>query len=522
MLNHLKLIIVLIVLCTLLASCNTKEALTENDLLFIDRYYTSYGNDEFDHNNIVLTFSAMSDIHIGGDGQDIKLSNALNILNKRAKFGIDAFLFAGDLTNTSGHYQDPKEISKFRDIVKKHLGKDTAVVYCLGVNHDHLSEGIEAQRELFEKTFGSRFYSKDILDAATRYSGLRHSVISGYNFISIDYDIDGYMDEKLKWVEDTLTRLTDEEPEKPVFVTVHIPPSGKLYSVLNKFPQVINFSGHTHIPMNTDKNIKQDNFTQLHCGGMFYYRQFTRDNDTIGEMGNIYDFAQGYLVEVDKDNNVRVIRMDFNNQSYYSPEWIIGRPKEDKSHLKYRDLMKDATKPYFAESAKISFDDSLTYTLVGKFDRAVNGSNPVEYYEINFWSRVKGEIKHEVKYISSRYPLFDINSLPESYDFTFFRDDGEYAISVTAYDCFNSSNSIFFNGGMFCTVINTEGGEAGIYINGEKTRSASFLPGDSVTIRVSPPSGYRYEVIVDNVTLSNNTFTMPNDNVEILVKLTKG
>lgn len=494
-------------------------------MLFLDKYYTNYNNEEFDHNNIVLAFGALSDIHMGAENQDVKLSNALKTLNNRAKFGIDAFLFAGDLTNTSGSKKSDSEIIKFRKTVNKHLKKETAVIYCLGVNHDHLSDDIkdiEEQRSLFEKTLGKRFYTSDVSDSTLLQKGIRHCVVAGFNFISIDYDIDGYTEDKLKWIDETLENLTKGEPNKPVFVAVHIPPSGTLYTILSKYSQIICFSGHTHLPLNTDKSIKQENYTQLHCGGMYYYRQSTKENKKVSEMGNIYDFAQGYLVEVDKDNNVRVIRMDFNNKSDYSPEWIINSPKDDKSHLKYRDLIKNTTKPFFKDDTQISFDNSLEHTLVGNFDSAINGNNPVEYYSINFWNRVNGTIKHEVKYISSQYALYDINSMPESYEFIFFKDDGEYTVSITAHDCFNASNSIFYNSGLYCTIINTEGGDAGIYINDEKTNAAAFLPGETVRIKVSPPSGYRYEIIVDNVTIINGSFAMPNENVEINVRLTKG
>ena len=85
------------------------------------------------------------------------------------------------------------------------------------------------------------------------------------------------------------------------------------------------------------------------------------------ELGEIHNFMQGYLVEVDKNQNVRVIRMDFYHEKAYEPVWIIPAPKEDKSHLLYTEVLKDKSKrPYF-EDTEIDLSDSLTYTFIGRF-----------------------------------------------------------------------------------------------------------------------------------------------------------
>ena len=67
-------------------------------------------SDDFDENNIVLSFGAVSDTHIGREGQMDKLRTAMNILNARTDFGLDAFLIVGDITDMPGHLLDENEI----------------------------------------------------------------------------------------------------------------------------------------------------------------------------------------------------------------------------------------------------------------------------------------------------------------------------------------------------------------------------------------------------------------------------
>ncbi len=514
----------LIALSLFLTSCNVLK-LDKSDKDFINEYYTNYISEEFDQNNILLTFGAMSDIHMGGEGQEKKLNDALYLLKKRTNDGLDALLFVGDLTNTG----KTEEMIKFRDIVNKNKGKDTSIISCFGVNHDHKNkESGVTQRKLFYDTFGKDFYKSDVLNADEMTEGIRHCVVKGYHFITVDWEIDGYPESTLKWLDTTLKSLTDADPLKPIVVAVHMPPDSILNSILSKYPQVICFTGHKHIPMNSDRGIIQNGYTRLECGGMFYYRQYTFDNETVGEMGDIYKFCQGYLVEIDKNNNVRVIRMDFANKDTYKPEWIIPSPKEDKSHLlKYPTVRSEASKrPYFEEDAKMTFDETLIRTLKAVFDKAVSDSyNPVDYYEVLLWQKREDKDYPEKTYISSQYPLYsDPNKLPEQYEFTFFKEDAPFAVSISAYDCHGTSSSklLYQSGKYYFVNIIVEGGNADIKINNLEYDIYAAEPGDIINLDMIPDNSYKIENIsYEGITTADNTFEMPANNVVITVTLSE-
>ena len=63
------IILVLLIIAILATSCSSSVKLTEKDKEFISKYYTEYESELFDTENIVLSFAAMSDLHIGGKNQ---------------------------------------------------------------------------------------------------------------------------------------------------------------------------------------------------------------------------------------------------------------------------------------------------------------------------------------------------------------------------------------------------------------------------------------------------------------------
>lgn len=506
------IILVLLIIAILATSCSSSVKLTEKDKEFISKYYTEYESELFDTENIVLSFAAMSDLHIGGKNQPEKLAKAINLLNKRVKPGLDALLFAGDLTDLTGYKVQEDEIKIFKKVIDENRDKNTSILYVLG-NHDENSE--VSMSPSFYRIFGESFYNADVLDKEEIFSGRHHWIVNGYHFLGADFDwsSDDYVGKNLEWIDTKLKEITEKEPNKPVFVTVHAPRSN-VDKTLSKYPQVILLTGHTHLPLNSDRAIKQTTYTHLHCGGMYYYRQYTVDGKLMEELGEIHNFMQGYLVEVDKNQNVRVIRMDFYHEKAYEPVWIIPAPKEDKSHLLYTEVLKDKSKrPYF-EDTEIDLSDSLTYTFIGRFKTAkTESTNPIELYEITLWQTDKVE----TKYISTYYAITEIDDFPDEYEFRFINVDADtHAVSISAYDCHgSSSNNILYNKGLYFVDIRSNvPGNANI---------KAYKQGEKVRVRITPPAGYSIKnITAEGIELDDSmSFDMPDNNVIINVTYSK-
>lgn len=89
---------------------------------------------DFDENKIIFTFGAISDVHItgGDDDSEMKFRRALRQLRAKAKNGLDAMLFVGDLINS----RDERQLVKFKEIYDSEMQPVVPIMYCLGNWHD--------------------------------------------------------------------------------------------------------------------------------------------------------------------------------------------------------------------------------------------------------------------------------------------------------------------------------------------------------------------------------------------------
>lgn len=277
--------------------------------------------------------------------------------------------------------------------------------------------------------------------------GLRHRVICGFHFFGIDWDgkYSGNLTEnESKYLNDTLATLTAENPDKPIFVVNHVFNSD-LDAIFKKYPQVICFKGHLHNSIARADAITQDNgYTKIESGGLNYYRVdgYTRfTSDPFLNLGDIYAFAQGLYVQVDKDNNVTLTRIDGYNGSTIGEQWKVGT-KIEKTYTSAR--KQNYVKCSFSNSKAriIETDSGVTVS----FDAAKSGdAGPALYYSVKLYQKNSdGEYKvTATNDLSSQHVFFpDDKGIPEYYYKTIFSggDLDDFAIVITAVDCWGESD----------------------------------------------------------------------------------
>ena len=422
---------------------------------FKSTFYDNYQNENFDVNNIFLTFAAISDLHIGLYQQTSKVEKGMQFLNRRTLNGLDAVLINGDLTNSYRASKDESQIASVRDVLVNNLPQNTSFFYSLGTSHDAdgfnttINKSGKEQREAFIRVLGDRFSSADIEDKKDLANGCKHAVIKDYHFLSLDNENGDYTNASLKWLQNELKKITTAEPNKTVFVMTHIPASKSLNKVLKDFPQVIYFSAHEHIPFNTPVAITQNSFTTLSIGGFAYYREETVNSLSLQDNNNNYEYGQGYLIEVDKNGNTRALRLDFFNETVIKESWVIPSPKSDKSHLETYSSRKNYEKAVFAEDAQIviDVDESNLFAPVKITFPAAKAPDgqPVTMYNITIEiSEGSGTSREETLNISSLYMKYPNGiGMPESYTVTV---DGvaspySYTVTVKAYNCLGRVSS---------------------------------------------------------------------------------
>ena len=139
-------------------------------------------------------------------------------------------------------------------------------------------------------------------------------VINGYHFIGVSYDDNGKtFSGKTEWLKERLDNATKENPNKPIFVYQHPSPTLTIYGsiswsdfdirkVLSDYPQVVDFSGHSHYSPSDPRNVWQGEFTAIGCGSlkalMSNLNYIEGDNDAPGKS------AAAWLVEADNEGSI--------------------------------------------------------------------------------------------------------------------------------------------------------------------------------------------------------------------------
>ena len=415
---------------------------------------------DFDEDNIVMSFGAISDIHINGTVGSYncnKYDKALQLLKKYAGGSLDAVTIAGDISSSS---YDSSIGNAFTTITDNQLGEDANVFFISG-NHDAQESQWDVLSQFY---FDLSKYTENDLTSSRLDRGNRHTVINGYHYIGVnmmDYwnaSEAMFADQDLEWLADELAAARADAPGQPIFVYVHAGVYGttygsdlytgkywgskKIYDYLADYPEVVTFSGHVHFPLTDERTIYQKDFTSLNCGSVQYmaiesgYVQ-TGSSTTIDGVSS--DISGGLLVQVDKNNNLKITRIDFTNDKVIKQPFYVSAPDmENESHLySYNDAYfnADNTAPEFAADADIS-GKMVGDNMIVTFDAAAD-NDMVHHYVIEIVGAPSASQK-SVKTFSEFYLYAQPEDFPESYTFsipyTLASGDTAFEIAVYAVD----------------------------------------------------------------------------------------
>lgn len=239
---------------------------------------------------------------------------------------------------------------------------------------------MEGGCERFQKTFGQK------LD--------RHNVINGFHFISVSSNNGaGFKEDKVEFLSNELKKASADDPKKPIFVFQHPHIQSTVYGsvlwgendftpVMMNYPQIIDFSGHSHAPINDPRSIHQQHFTCIGTGTLSYFEldEFDKAYGTIPP--NDDNAAQMTIVEADENGRVRVYPYDLITDNFFPNVWKIDKPYDVDSFL-YTDekRYKNPPKVYFDGNEKIEIEAGEDFCNV-TFEQAKCDSEYVNSYDI--------------------------------------------------------------------------------------------------------------------------------------------
>lgn len=466
--------------------------------------------------------------------------------------GIDGIFVLGDITQGGGETQ----FQKFFEVIDSYERDGTIIKTVLG-NHDFYN-GLTGDDKYSEEATATSIANY------LKYSGYEgindHIVINGCHYIFISNDMyssaddEYFTDATLAWIKEQLVIAADADPtgKKPIFVFQHEPPDNDTVSgfgggdadltkIFKKYPQIINFSGHTHKPITDAQSIWQDGFTALNTGSLSYLGITLFGNvDGYGSVNATDPYGSWttrtieeserngrmfYIIEVAKDNRVRVLNYNMLTDSINGEAKIIE--VGDTSKFTYTNDRKEVSvAPKFDDGAMITLvSNSYAYTVLS-FPQA-NGIDGAQNYRIEVSAngevvknvyRIAGlhygdakslsllapipKLQASTEYTVKIYPVNVWSKVGEPLEITFTTSSAEVVPDVLSIQ-FNTDG----------TAINKETGEA-LGMEGTVTTAYDEILGTNVA-KFDGSSGYSFEKIEDWYHALAYGFTM-----EAYVKIT--
>ncbi|MBE6641378.1 MAG: hypothetical protein E7619_07310 [Ruminococcaceae bacterium] len=425
---------------------------------------------EFDEDSIVLSFGAISDVHVAVSPQvnKSKFTTALNTLLDFAKAddadGLDAVVIAGDMisNNSKGDKTANLEMTAFAKIVKDFANSSfgSNVLVAVG-NHDTRSE-LSKLPSIRDTYLGEEYFAMDVENDLAK--GYRHAVINDYHFIIAEPLTSPYgeFDEDvLDWIDKTLAEITAADPDRYVFFVTHPTVANTVYgseddfepghnrwrstnlgAVLEKYPQVISFSGHTHSPIFDERCIMQTGFTAVNTGStantafeLDKYENMVEN--TLPVMDNA-DVSTGLMVQADANGNVKITRIMFSQNAEIKEAWYLEHPQTDGAHLETytRDRREDENKAPALEGeitvkvesgkVKLSFPAGTDDDFVHHYTFTVKDAS--------------GKQVKEIFALTDFFCVTDASKMLKTFTYDIALGKGSYTVDIKAVDCWDAES----------------------------------------------------------------------------------
>lgn len=387
----------------------------------------------------VLRFIAMSDVHVKDDPSCVELARLRKGLAEGYAYArsqpydrIDQIVIIGDFANNGTEQQ----MINFKEALYPNLGEETGVIISTA-SHEY-GAGEDVAKERLKRIYG--------LDPFI------HRVVNGFHFISVSSTRGCRFDDAEKaFAAASLKQAFDDDPRKPVFFFQHPHVSGTvacgiawgeddLIPILVNYPQIINFSGHSHAPVNDPRSIHQKHFTSLGTGTLSYFEceDFDMYYGTVPPTGK--EAAQYLVVEAYADNSVVVKPYDIITGQFFPYVWHIDTPSDPDTFIYTDKRYETSVRPYFTDkTAKVDLSgDKLKVT----YPQASIDEDRVDYYMITI-RRADGVICRRACMYSDYFMYY----MPETLTFELEPlPAGEYKAQIKAFSFWGkeSADSIDF------------------------------------------------------------------------------
>ena len=310
---------------------------------------------------------AFSDTHNQNDRVADAIETAYLLFDTDPVYaGVDGFFGLGDYSSI-GSEQDTRA---YAETLAAHVRSETVCINILG-NHEMKNK--DECEDLFRKYFG---YEPNTV---TEINGFSCIAFSGERSLT-EWT---FTPSSLRWAAEQLEIAEQKAGAKPVFVFQHPHNFGTVYGstiwcsfqtnvLWNGHNKVVNFSGHSHYPMNDPRSINQSSYTSVGVGGMAYFE--LDNNYIVGQHPEGYDTAAEIcIIEANDTGSVRIRGYDLNSDSYICEYYIADVNDTDSYAYTYKNMKAHDSVPVFPANAGVSARKNDDKEWVISFDEATAG-----------------------------------------------------------------------------------------------------------------------------------------------------
>lgn len=447
-----------------------------------------------------IRFTVHSDTHVGAGAQNNyrdKIPAAFEALYSATE-QIDAHFFVGDSADSG----NPDQYTELAELLNANVRKPVGIV--MG-NHEYYYWG--GHKENAQREFTTFLSSK--LQVAGSFQipggpdegqtdcdfvvGGDGTPGTGYHVLALSahpggYDNSWYGDRQ-DWIRSHVAAAVAENSSKPIFLLTHHPFGNTVWystggswngqfgtdisdrtgnddsfyrELAASYPQIIHFSGHTHIPLADPRSIYQDDgFTLIQTATFannFWMSQGGAD-EAGGNGGHPdagQDANQCELVEIDPNTHiVTVYRMDFRDGRALGTSWTIDpRIGTGGFHYAHDDMAARSLPPLIDAEAAITIPeesitaDGASFSLTAERihpDRSGLDDDVVISYRIEIYDIASQNAKiYDVRYMSDYYKA--TCNQPATFTRPLFgatlSDDSEYLVRSFAQETFEKESFI--------------------------------------------------------------------------------
>ena len=358
-----------------------------------------------DKNSPKLKIGIFSDVQGYACKYDFGMANLDKALQMLAGKQPDVLMMAGDLADDASD----NVFTMYNDLCRKYFDKLPVNFACAG-NHDYWTSEPMGVRD------AEAIYNNFCKKMEQPAENPLHSIINGYDFISMSEDCNSYSSEMVGKLEEEIRKAVARDNKKPVFVVTHYPPANtvcgsyrkygnaELDAMFKKYPQVVSFSGHTHHPLVDERSIWQKEYTAISTSTLCYCCMVEDNYNTVNTIAPFAREVINMLYMEVFDDRMEIHRYDVLSGKEIKPDdvWSVPLPFEPSSapySFERRAALRKA--PEFPADAEmlLRFDYGFIYLI---FDNAGH-DDFVHYYRVKISEN--GKVLFDERYVSDFYRM---------------------------------------------------------------------------------------------------------------------